>query len=96
MLWGRELLAPPVAQAAGDQPWTLLDYFPDDYLLMVDELHISLPQVRGMFGGDHSRKVTLIDYGFRLPSAADNRPLTFQEFDAYQASGLCERHARPL
>jgi len=64
----------------GEQPWTLLDYFPDDYLLMVDESHITLPQVRGMHGGDRSRKVTLIEYGFRLPSAADNRPLTFPEF----------------
>ncbi len=67
----------------GDQPWTLLDYFPDDFMVMVDESHISLPQVRGMFGGDHSRKATLIDYGFRLPSAADNRPLTFQEFERH-------------
>lgn len=66
---------------AGDQPWTLLDYFPDDYMLFVDESHISLPQVRGMYGGDRSRKMTLIDYGFRLPSAADNRPLTFEEFE---------------
>ncbi len=64
----------------GDQPWTLLDYFPDDYLVFIDESHISLPQVRGMYGGDRSRKLTLIDYGFRLPSAADNRPLTFEEF----------------
>jgi excinuclease ABC subunit B len=60
-----------------------MDYFPDDFLLMVDESHISLPQVRGMFGGDRSRKITLIDYGFRLPSAADNRPLTFQEFEGH-------------
>ncbi len=67
----------------GEQPWTLLDYFPSDFLMMVDESHISLPQVRGMFGGDHSRKTTLIDYGFRLPSAADNRPLTFQEFESH-------------
>jgi excinuclease ABC subunit B len=67
----------------GEQPWTLLDYFPDDFLLVVDESHITLPQVRGMYGGDHSRKVTLIDYGFRLPSAADNRPLTFQEFEGH-------------
>ncbi len=66
---------------AGDQPWTLLDYFPDDYLIFIDESHISLPQVRGMYGGDRSRKLTLIDYGFRLPSAADNRPLTFEEFE---------------
>lgn len=68
---------------AGEQPSTLLDYFPDDYLLMVDESHISLPQVRGMFGGDRARKVNLIDYGFRLPSAADNRPLTFNEFEQH-------------
>lgn len=65
---------------AGEQPWTLLDYFPDDYLIFIDESHISLPQVRGMYGGDRSRKLSLIDYGFRLPSAADNRPLTFEEF----------------
>ncbi len=67
----------------GEQPWTLLDYFPDDYVMFVDESHISLPQVRGMYGGDRSRKMTLIDYGFRLPSAADNRPLTFEEFEAH-------------
>ena len=68
-------------RAAGEQPWTLLDYFPDDYVIFIDESHISLPQVRGMYGGDRSRKMTLIDYGFRLPSAADNRPLTFDEFE---------------
>ena len=67
---------------AGDQPSTLLDYFPDDWLLFVDESHISLPQVRGMYGGDRQRKETLIEYGFRLPSAADNRPLRFDEFEA--------------
>ncbi len=67
-------------RGAGDQPWTLLDYFPDDYLVMVDESHMSLPQVRGMYGGDRARKETLVDYGFRLPSALDNRPLTFDEF----------------
>ncbi|HMA37304.1 MAG TPA: excinuclease ABC subunit UvrB [Chloroflexia bacterium] len=66
---------------AGDRPTTLLDYFPDDYLLFVDESHISLPQVRGMWGGDASRKQELIKYGFRLPSAADNRPLTWAEFE---------------
>ncbi len=64
----------------GQQPWTLLDYFPSDWLLFVDESHISLPQVRGMYAGDRSRKDTLIEHGFRLPSARDNRPLTFDEF----------------
>jgi excinuclease ABC subunit B len=64
----------------GDQPSTLLDYFPDDYLMIVDESHITLPQVRGMFGGDRSRKDVLVEYGFRLPSARENRPLTFPEF----------------
>ncbi len=68
-------------RGAGDRPHTLLDYFPDDFLLFVDESHISLPQVRGMWGGDFSRKQELIKYGFRLPSAADNRPLTFAEFE---------------
>lgn len=64
----------------GSTPTTLLDYFPDDFLLMVDESHIMLPQVRGMYGGDYSRKKTLVEYGFRLPSAFDNRPLRFDEF----------------
>ncbi len=64
----------------GEPPFTLLDYFPDDYLLFVDESHVTLPQVRGMYGGDRSRKENLIDFGFRLPSAFDNRPLTFDEF----------------
>jgi excinuclease ABC subunit B len=66
---------------AGSRPWTLLDYFPPDFLAFVDESHISLPQVRGMYGGDRSRKEILVDYGFRLPSALDNRPLTFAEFE---------------
>lgn len=64
----------------GSRPWTLLDYFPDDFLLFVDESHVALPQVQGMYFGDRSRKETLVEYGFRLPSAMDNRPLTFQEF----------------
>ena len=66
----------------GSAPFTLLDYFPDDFLLMVDESHVTLPQVRGMFGGDRSRKESLVNFGFRLPSAFDNRPLTFDEFYA--------------
>lgn len=64
----------------GEAPWTLLDYFPKDYLCIVDESHVSLPQVTGMYKGDRSRKQTLVDYGFRLPSALDNRPLTFEEW----------------
>ena len=68
-------------RAPGSTPYTLLDYFPKDYLLLVDESHVTLPQVRGMFGGDRARKKNLIDYGFRLPSAYDNRPLNFSEFE---------------
>ncbi|GAB4508938.1 MAG: excinuclease ABC subunit UvrB [Anaerolineae bacterium] len=68
-------------RAAGSPPHTLLDYFPDDYLLVIDESHMTIPQVRGMFNGDRARKQTLVDYGFRLPSALDNRPLTFEEFN---------------
>ncbi len=68
-------------RGAGSTPWTLLDYFPDEWLLFVDESHIALPQVRGMFFGDVARKTTLVDYGFRLPSALDNRPLNFAEFE---------------
>jgi excinuclease ABC subunit B len=68
---------------AGQKPWTLIDYFPDDFLLFVDESHISLPQVRGMYKGDRARKETLVDYGFRLPSALDNRPLQFDEFEQH-------------
>lgn len=64
----------------GEAPFTLLDYFPKDFLLFCDESHVMLPQIRGMYGGDHSRKASLIEYGFRLPSAFDNRPLTFDEF----------------
>ncbi len=68
-------------RAEGTPPWTLVDYFPADYLLMMDESHMTIPQVRGMWGGDRTRKRTLVDYGFRLPSALDNRPLTFEEFE---------------
>jgi excinuclease ABC subunit B len=67
-------------RSPGEQPWTLLDYFPDDFLLFIDESHMSIPQVRGMYAGDRSRKDVLVEYGFRLPSARDNRPLTFDEF----------------
>lgn len=69
-------------RAPGVPPWTLLDYFPEDFLLVVDESHMTIPQVRGMFNGDRSRKQVLVEYGFRLPSALDNRPLTFDEFNA--------------
>ena len=69
-------------RAAGSTPHTLLDYFPKDYLMIVDESHMTLPQVRGMYNGDQSRKTTLVDYGFRLPSAKDNRPLRFEEFES--------------
>jgi excinuclease ABC subunit B len=67
---------------SGTPPWVLVDYFPDDFLLIVDESHMTVPQVRGMYHGDRSRKQVLIDYGFRLPSALDNRPLSFEEFEA--------------
>jgi excinuclease ABC subunit B len=65
----------------GSTPWTLLDYFPDDFLMIVDESHMSIPQIRGMYHGDRSRKQVLVEYGFRLPSALDNRPLNFQEWE---------------
>ncbi|MFH1650531.1 MAG: excinuclease ABC subunit UvrB [Chloroflexota bacterium] len=67
-------------RAPGSAPWTLVDYFPEDFLLFIDESHMTLPQIRGMYRGDRSRKETLVDYGFRLPSALDNRPLNFDEF----------------
>lgn len=68
--------------APGTPPWTLMDYFPDDFIIMVDESHITIPQIRGMYFGDRSRKTILVDYGFRLPSALDNRPLNFEEFES--------------
>ncbi len=70
-------------RAPGSAPWTLLDYFPEDFLMFVDESHMTLPQVRGMYHGDVSRKRTLVDFGFRLPSALDNRPLNFEEYDSH-------------
>jgi excinuclease ABC subunit B len=67
----------------GEPPFTLLDYFKDDFLIIIDESHMTIPQIRGMFAGDRSRKNTLVDYGFRLPSALDNRPLCFEEFEQH-------------
>ncbi len=69
-------------RSAGERPFCLIDYFPDDFITFIDESHVTLPQIRAMYGGDHSRKSVLIEYGFRLPAAADNRPLTFEEFEA--------------
>ncbi len=68
-------------RAPGTHPWSLLDFFPPDYIMFIDESHMSLPQIRGMYAGDQARKTTLVDYGFRLPSALDNRPLNFEEFE---------------
>ena len=70
-------------RAAGSTPWCLLDYFPEDFLLFIDESHMTVPQIRGMYNGDITRKQTLVDYGFRLPSALDNRPLNFSEFESH-------------
>jgi excinuclease ABC subunit B len=81
---GIENYSRPLAQRQpGSSPWTLLDYFPDDFLLIIDESHMTIPQLRGMYNGDRARKETLVDYGFRLPSALDNRPLRFEEFEKY-------------
>ena len=73
--------APMAGRKKGETPTTLMDFFPDDYLLVVDESHVTLPQVRGMYNGDRARKLNLVDYGFRLPSALDNRPLKYEEFE---------------
>ncbi|HLV99898.1 MAG TPA: excinuclease ABC subunit UvrB [Ktedonobacterales bacterium] len=73
---------------AGEQPWTLIDYMPDDFLMVVDESHVSVPQVRGMYAGDRSRKEILVEYGFRLPSALDNRPLRFGEFEQHLSQAI--------
>lgn len=80
--------APMSGRPPGSRPYTLLDYFPKDFLLMVDESHQTLPQVRGMYNGDRARKQNLVDYGFRLPSALDNRPLKFEEFEALIPQGI--------
>lgn len=72
----------------GTHPWTLMDYFPRDLLLVIDESHMTVPQIRGMYNGDHSRKEVLVEYGFRLPSALDNRPLTFDEFEEYMRTTI--------
>src|ERR687895_1179729 len=71
---------PPPGRAGGERPACLFDYFPEEFLVIVDESHVTLPQIRGMYNGDRARKQTLVDYGFRLPSALDNRPLVFDEF----------------
>ena len=76
-------------RSEGEAPYTLFDYLPEDYLLIVDESHMTLPQIRGMFNGDRARKNSLVDYGFRLPSARDNRPLTFEEFESRISQMIC-------
>lgn len=79
----------------GERPFTLIDYMPKDYLLLLDESHVTIPQIRGMYNGDRSRKVTLVEYGFRLPSALDNRPLNFSEFEALMPSSVVCTSATP-
>ncbi len=87
---GIENYSRPLARrSAGSTPWTLLDYFPDDFLMLIDESHMTLPQVRGMYHGDIARKQTLVDFGFRLPSALDNRPLNFAEFERHINQMVC-------
>jgi excinuclease ABC subunit B len=79
----------------GAKPYTLIDYFPDDYLLVIDESHATIPQVRAMFNGDRARKQVLVDHGFRLPSALDNRPMRFEEFESTWKA-CCSCRPRPL
>ena len=87
---GIENYSRPLARRApGSTPWTLLDYFPDDFLMLIDESHMTLPQIRGMYHGDIARKQTLVDFGFRLPSALDNRPLNFAEFERHINQMIC-------
>ena len=87
---GIENYSRPLARRSpGSTPWTLLDYFPDDFLMLIDESHMTLPQVRGMYHGDIARKQTLVDFGFRLPSALDNRPLNFAEFERHINQMVC-------
>ena len=76
-------------RAPGTRPWCLIDYFPKDFLLFIDESHVTFPQLRGMYNGDRSRKETLVEYGFRLPSALDNRPLNFEEFEKIMPQTIC-------
>src|SRR5207249_9683059 len=78
--YSRHIAAPP----PGSRPYTLLDFFPEDYLLVIDESHATIPQIGGMHAGDIARKTVLVEYGFRLPSALDNRPLSFEEFQQFQ------------
>ncbi len=81
----------------GERPFCLLDYFPKDFLTIIDESHVTVPQIRAMYGGDRSRKENLVEYGFRLPAALDNRPLKFEEFESHDAPGaIRERHSRRL
>ena len=75
-------------RAPGSHPWTMIDFLPSDYLLILDESHMTVPQIRGMYNGDRARKETLVEYGFRLPSAMDNRPLKFEEFEQVMGSTI--------
>ncbi len=81
-------------KAPGEPPYTLIDFFPEDFLMVVDESHVTLPQVRAMFAGDHSRKMTLVEHGFRLPSALDNRPLRFDEWEKRLQGRCCSCRRR--